>query len=209
MFRILLADLEHQIRKSGWRGGGRWLAERIASIPYRHTEYIVFARSLRASLPAATPRQPVTLRRAEADDLDHLEGVIPPSELRYLRRRLAHGRFCFLAFAGKDLAAYCWATTQVEPDIESVSIPLRPGDTYFNDAYTLPAYRRQGIQTAVHLYRLAYMRDLGYRRAVLIVAKTNAASQRLVHKLGYRKVSHLTYRRILWKRIFRYQPAEF
>jgi RimJ/RimL family protein N-acetyltransferase len=82
---------------------------------------------------------------------------------------------------------------------------LQPGDTYVDDAYTVPAYRRKRIQTAVHIFRLDYMRDLGCRRAILIVDDKNIASQRLVRKLGYQESDHLTFRRILWKRAYDYR----
>jgi ribosomal protein S18 acetylase RimI-like enzyme len=199
----LAADLNHQVRSGGWRQAGRWLVETIVSLPYCRIEYIVFARSLLDPLPAVEPGQPVTIRQAGEADLDRLEGLVLPSELSYFRRRLAHGRLCFLAFDGEKLAAYCWATTQIELDVDVVPIPLRPGDAYLNDAYTIPTYRRRGIQMAVHLYRLAHMKSLGCRRAILIVEEDNVASQRLVRKLGYQDVDRLSFRRVLWKRTYR------
>lgn len=185
VFKRLTYDWREKIQREGWQGAGRWLIEILALLPYRHVEYIVFARSLLEPLPVVTPRLPVTLRPATEADLARFRGLIPPSEIRYFSQRLARGRHCFLALDGEQLAAYCWATTQVDPCVDNLELKLQPGDVYADDAFTAPAYRRQGIQTAVHLYRLQYMKDPGCQRAILIVSEDNAASLQLVRKLGY------------------------
>jgi ribosomal protein S18 acetylase RimI-like enzyme len=205
----LFYDLKETIRREGWLEAGRELVKTLASVPYRRMAYIVFTRPLSDALPDATPKLPVTLRRATEADLVRFEGLVPAWELRYFRRRLARGRYCFLALDGERLAAYCWATTQVEFDVDNLEMQLQEGDVYLDDAYTVPAYRRQGIQTAVHMYRLAYMRDLGCQRAVLIVEEPNVASQGLVRKLGYEATGYLAFRRWLWIRDYRYQPNDF
>jgi len=208
-FARLLQDLRAQAQRDGWRQTGRWLAESLVSLPYCRIEYTVFARSLLESLPAAQPRLPVVLRRATAADLARFEGFVLPSELRHFAHRLARGRYCFLAVDADNLAAYCWATTNVEFAIDNLKMQLQPEDAYVDDAFTVPAFRRKGIQTAVHLYRLEYMRNLGCQRAILIVDAKNTASQRLVRKLGYQEVDHLSFRRILWKRNYNYRQSKF
>jgi ribosomal protein S18 acetylase RimI-like enzyme len=142
-------------------------------------------------------------------DLARFEGLVRPSERHYFRQRLTHGRRCFLALDNNNLAAYCWATTQVEFEIDNLEISLQPGDAYLDDAYTVPAYRRLGIQSALHVYRLRYLLNIGCRRAVLIVRTTNTASQNLVGKLGYHQVDRLSFRRLLWKRSYHYRQRRF
>jgi ribosomal protein S18 acetylase RimI-like enzyme len=202
-------DLRKSIQRDGWRQTGRWLAKILVELPYRHLEYIVFARSLLEPLPVVKPRLPVTLRMATEADLFRFEEVVPKSEIEHFRHRLAHGRYCFLALDGENLAAYCWASTEVRCDVDKLEMQLQEGDAYVDDAFTIPAYRRQGIQTAVHLYRLEYMKRLGCRRAILIVNVTNTASQRLVSKLGYQETDRLSFRRVLWKRTYRYHSGQF
>jgi ribosomal protein S18 acetylase RimI-like enzyme len=202
---LLFHDLRLQAQRDGWRQTGRWLIGTLISVPFCRIEYTVFARSLMEPLPTAEPRMSVSMRPATQTDLARFDGLVPPSELRHFARRLAHGRYCFLALDGENLAAYCWASTQIEFDIDNLEMRLRPGDAYVDDAYTVPAYRRQRIQTAVHLFRLGYMRDLGCQRAILIVDEKNTASQRLVRKLGYQEADHLSFQRVLWKRTYRYR----
>jgi len=134
---------------------------------------------------------------------------VPPSELNYFHRRLAHGRQFFLALDGEKLAAYSWITTQVEFAVDKIDIPLQPGDAYMIGSYTIPNYRRQTIQTALHLHIFAYIKSLGYRRVIATVAEDNVASQRMVRKLGYQDVARYSARRILWKWILHYHPEVF
>lgn len=205
----LILDWREQFRRGDWRQAVRWIVETFVSLPYCRIEYTVFTRALLEPLPVIKPRLSVTLRLAGEGDLVLFRGLVPPSELRYFARRMAHGRHCFLALDGENLAAYCWATTQVEFAWDNLEIPLRSDDVYVDDAYTVPAYRRRGIQTALHLYRLEYMRDLGCRRAILIVENDNTASRELVRRLGYQVMDHLSFRRILWKRTYRYREVKF
>jgi ribosomal protein S18 acetylase RimI-like enzyme len=202
-------NLREQVQRNGWRQGSYWLAKTLGSLPHSRIEYTVFARSLLTPLPIIEVQQPLTLRLATEADLGRFRGLISPSELRHFSRRLAHGRYCVLALAGERLAAYCWATTQVEFDVDNLRMRLQSGDVYLDDAFTMPAYRNQGIQTAVHLYRLAYMKNLGYQRAILIVADDNVASRRLISKLGYEEVDQLTFRRVLWQRTYDYRSGAF
>ena len=205
--RDLWVDWRYRVRYDGWRQASRWLAGRIVSLPYRKREFLVLTRSLQTLPAVPPPARPVTLRRAEPADLALFQGVIPPSELGHARQRLAHGHHCFLALDGDRLAAYCWATTRIDPSMGYLQLPLQPGDAYLDDAYTIPAYRRQGIQMAVHRYRLAYMQQQGCRRAILLIEPDNTASLQLAQRLGYRQVSRLTFRRILWKRTFYYHDG--
>jgi len=193
-------DLQAKIRQSGLLGAGHWLIQYLASVPYEHIEFTVFARSLDEPLPAAHPDIPVTMRLATEEDLPRFRDIVLPSEYRHFARRLTHGRLCFLALLQdnpQELVAYCWAATEIDPDIDKLILDLPPGIAYVDDAYTLPAYRRQGIQTAAHLYRLQYLQILGCKRAILIVDVKNQASQALVRRLGYREIGQTSFLRVM------------
>lgn len=205
----LFHDLQEQAKQADWRQTSHWLLKTLVSLPYCRLEYKVFVRSLQEPLPSATPRQPVTLRLATQADLARFRCLVPPSELRRFSRRLACGRYCFLALDGENLAAYAWATPQVEFEVDNLVMQLQRGDVYVDDAYTVPAYRRQRLQAAVHLYRLGHMKDLGFQRAVAIVEENNAASLQLMRGLGYQEEDHLCFRRILWKRTYHYRQGRF
>lgn len=204
-FISLIYDLRERAQRDSWRQTGRWLVKTLISLPYCHIEYTVFARSLLEPWPIVEPRLPVTFRLATKADLARFRGLVLPSELRRFARRLAHGRYCFLALDGGNLAAYCWATSQVDLATDNLQMRLLPGNVYGDDAYTVPAYRRQGIQAALLAYRFQYMKELGAQRLLAIVDVNNLAGQKMVRKLGYQEVDHLTFRRVLWKRNFHYR----
>jgi ribosomal protein S18 acetylase RimI-like enzyme len=196
----LSQDLPAKFRQSGFWGAARWLMQYLASVPYEQVIFDVFSRSLEEPLPGVLPRRPLTMRLATEADLPHFRDLVLPSEYQHFARRLAHGRFCFLAFPAEnpaDLAAYCWAAGQIDPAIDRLSLSLPEGTAYVDDAYTAPAYRRQGIQTVIHLFRLAHLQQLGYKRAILIVDVNNRASGMLAQKLGYHRIGRATFRRVL------------
>lgn len=205
----LILDLREQFRRGDLRQAVRWSVKTLASLPYRRIEYTVLARSLLEPWPVAEPRLPIVLRRATEADLVRFRGLVSPSDLRHFTHRFAYGRYCFLALDGGNLAAYCWATTQIDLDVDNLEMQLQPGDFYGDDAYTVLCYRRQGIQAAMLLYRNEYMKCLGCQRVVAIVEEDNLASQRMVRKLGYQEVDHLSFRRILWMRTYRYHLGKF
>lgn len=199
----LRQDLPAKFRQSGFLAAGRWLIEYLASVPYEHIVFNVFIRSLEEPLAVAMPRLPTTMRLATEADLLYFRNLVLPSEYQHFARRLAHGRFCFLAFPEAkpdELIAYCWATTQVDPDIDKLCLDLPAKTAYVDDAYTVPAYRHQGVQTAIHLFRLQHLQRLGYKRVVLIIDVKNRASQNLAQKLGYQKIGQATFLRV-WRTI--------
>lgn len=205
----ILWDLSERIGQNPWRQNLAWLARALALLPYRRIEYTVRVRSLEEPLPTAKSQIPVTLRLATADDLPRLKGLVAASEMAYFYRRSAQGRYCFMALHDEKPAAYCWATTEVELGVDNLKIELQPNDVYIDDTHTIPAYRRKGIQAALQVYCLEYMKNLGCRRAVLIIEEGNNASEQLFGKLGYKELDLLSFRRILWKRNYRFRLGNF
>jgi len=205
----ILYDLGERARRDTWRQNLAWLARALALLPYHRIEYTVCVRSLAEPLPTTKSQLPVTLRLATGDDLSRLKGLVAASELAYFRRRLAQGRYCFMALHDEEPVAYCWATTEVKLGVDNLKIELRPDDVYIDDTHTFPAHRRKNIQVALQTYCLEYMKSLGCRRAVLIIEEGNSASGRLFGKLGYKEIDHLSFRRILWKRVYHFEHGHF
>lgn len=188
---------------------GRCLSERLRTFLYCRIEYFVLTRSLEEPLPSLEARVPITYRVAEPDDLSCLRDAVLPSQLAYFRKRLAHGRVCILALYQDNLTAYGWVTDKVTFEIDNLQLQLGPGDAYLDDIYTLPAYRRQGIGGGLHLERLQYLKERGFKRAVLIVRMDNVPALRIGKKLGYQEADRLSFRRILFKRDYRYHNGKF
>ena len=53
------------------------------------------------------------------------------------------------------------------------------------------------------------MQERGFKRAVAIVAVDNIPSLKFVTKIGYREADRLSFRRILFKRDYRYHNGKF
>jgi ribosomal protein S18 acetylase RimI-like enzyme len=209
MLSRFFQDPQAPVKQPGFIGAVRWAVKIASQLPYRQIEYTVFARSLQDEIPTAKPRTPVTMRIATQADLTLFQEIAPSAEIKRFARRLEHGRLCFLALDGEELAAYCWATTRIDPKLEKLRIKLMSGDAYLDDAYTVSKYRRQGIQKALKLWKLQHMKSLGCQRAILIVDVNNHANQILSRKIGFYEADHLTFRRILWYRSYYYHAGKF
>ena len=207
--RGMVQDLAYCLRRRDLATTGRWLGETLRTLFYQRIEYTVFARSLEQPLPSFEACLPIVCRLATADDLSYLRDSVLPSEFERLSRRLAHGRICLLALYQDALAAYMWASEEVDLEIDNLELRLEPGDVYLDDAYTLPAYRRQGIQMGLHIRQLRSWQERRCKRTVAIVAIDNLPSQGLFNKLGYQEVDRLSFRRVLFRREYRYHDGRF
>jgi GNAT superfamily N-acetyltransferase len=205
----LTCDFWDQIKRGDRRELFRWLGKTLKSLPGDTFEYRVFVISLDKDIPTPKPRLPVEIRLATETDLGLLKGLLPPSQLHELFHIHAHGRLIFLAFDGERPTGYCWATPQVEFTIDNLKMRLQPGDIYGGMAYTLPGYRRKGIQTTLQLFRMRYLKELGYKRIIAIVEDDNQASLIMHGKVGFTEADRLIFKRIIWKRIYRYQAGKF
>jgi ribosomal protein S18 acetylase RimI-like enzyme len=207
--RLIVQDFIYHLRNKNPGELGRWIFEKLSTLLYCRIEYFVLTRSLEEPLPLLEARLPITYRVAEPGDLSRLRDAILPSELAYFRARLARGRTCLLGFHQDEVAAYGWITDEVVFAIDNLQLRLGPGDAYVDDIYTLPAYRRQGIGSELHLRRLQYLKERGFKRSVLIVRVDNVPALKIDKKLGYEEADRLTFRRILLKRDYHYHKGKF
>jgi ribosomal protein S18 acetylase RimI-like enzyme len=187
----------------------QWLSGVLRTSVYHRIEYLIYAYSLQDPLPTFEARLPVTFRVAGPEDLPYLQNIVSPSEFAHFGKRLAHGRICTLALYRGKITAYVWLTDKVKYEIDNLELRLESGDAYIDDAYTLPAYRRQGIQTAMVLQQLRYLQEHGFKRAVAIVAVDNIPSQQVCERLGFKRAGQLSFRRIFLKRDYRLYNALF
>jgi GNAT superfamily N-acetyltransferase len=199
----LIEDWVYLIQRDGWRYALPEVGRAIVTLPYRHIEFIVLARSLLEPLPDLQSRIALEIREFGSADLNLARQINRPSEARVFAQRLAHGHVGFLAQHEGQPAGYAWACTEIDPTIERVNLKLDPGDVLCTDAYTASAYRGQGVQTALTLACLRLFRDLGYRRALAIVEVRNHPSLAVWRrKVGAQAIGWMTFFRIgSWRRV--------
>jgi ribosomal protein S18 acetylase RimI-like enzyme len=178
-------------------------------MPYNHIEWVVLARSLEAPLHSFEPSLPLTFGIAGPDELSLLTDLVPPSELAYFRRRLSHGRICFIATHEKDIVGYGWVTAELDFDIDNLELHLGVGDAYMDDLFTAPAYRGHGIGRAINQKRLQYLRKHSFKRAVSIVRVDNVPALKLSKANGWLEVDRMTFRRLLFWRKYQYHRGLF
>lgn len=195
----LTQDLPVEFRRYGFWRAAYWLWQYFKSIPYERVDFDIFVRSLDDPLPLAQPRLPITTRLATKADLPYFQNLVLPSEYQHFARRLAHSRHCFLTFAQEEPEkpiAYRWAATEIDPDVDDLILNLPAEYAYIDDAYTLPAYRRLGIQIAMYSFWGPYLQTLGCNHIIAIVEVKNRPSQLEKQRLNYQKVGQTTFLRV-------------
>jgi GNAT superfamily N-acetyltransferase len=194
-----------------WRDGARSalpaIGLEVAQLPYRRTSLLLLARSLLEPLPDLQPKTTLDVRPFTQTDLDLVREIDRPSEARLCARRLERGYVGLLALHENHPAGHAWACIKMDPRLERVHPRLEPGDVLCADVYTNPAFRGQGVQTALTLARFRLFRDLGYRRAISYIETRNAPSLAVwQRKLGSVTIGQIDFLRVgLWHRV-RYNP---
>lgn len=172
----LIEDWGFLIQHDGLATALPTISSEVLQLPYRHLRFKILARTLDKTLPNLMLKPNLEIRPFEVDDVDRVRALNRPSEARSCARRLTLGQLGFIAFHQLHAAGYAWGCIAIDPQLERVRIDLESGDILCTDAYTAPAFRGQGIQTALTLTRLLEFRDLGYRRALCIIEEHNLAS---------------------------------
>lgn len=148
----------------------------IGELPYRRLRFVLVARSLLDPFPDWQPKIKVLIRPFEQTDLDLARQINRPSEARLCAQRLAQGDKGLAAFYDDLMAGYAWGSADIHTKLERVHPKLYPGDVLCTDSYTSPAFRGQGILTALTLARLHLFRELGYNRAISYIEVRNSPS---------------------------------
>jgi GNAT superfamily N-acetyltransferase len=164
------------------------------TLPYRRLHFVVVARSLLEPLPDLQPKIALEIREFEPTDVDSVRQINRPSEARACAQRLARGHKGLLAWHNGQVAGYAWGCTEMA--LERVNLKLDSGDVLCMDAYTAPAFRGQGVQTALALARCRLFRNMGHRRAITYIIKNNYPSLVIWRRIGSQIVGQGNFRRI-------------
>lgn len=181
----------------------------IREIFFLKTSTLFFVRSLdRPPEDVATDHDTV-VRELQVQDLALLEAVVERSDFEWYKSLFRRGRTCLVALKDKQLAAYMWLTSAVDPHLERVYVPLAPGDMYVVEIKTMPAFQRQGFQKMLLKHAIAWAKEQGGSRLVSMTGVDNETSLSLHNKLGYRQVSCITRTKVLILLHVRYDPNPF
>jgi RimJ/RimL family protein N-acetyltransferase len=169
----------------------------LARLPYRHLNFILFARSLLDPFPDWQPKIQLTIRAFEYTDLEFVWQIDRPSEARLCKQRLIQGHKGLVALSDGHPVGYTWGSTDIHTQLERVHPQLILGDFICTDSYTSPAYRGQGVQTALTLARFHLFQELGYRRAICYIEVGNKPSLAVWQKkLNSQVMGHIDFIRV-------------
>jgi len=126
-------------------------------------------------------------RQLEVEELGKL-GADPTNCLEYhttLRLAAASHR-CFAALDGSTLACYVWLAEHSVGHEDTMGFRFAiPADTcYLFNAFTVPAYREQGIYTRTAKRALLEMSQFGKSQGLALVEYGNLASMRSHRRIG-------------------------
>lgn len=191
----LIQDWGYLIQRDGWTSAMPEVVQAIVRLPYRRMKFAVMARSLLEPLPSLPqPKIALEIRELESSDVNLVRQVDRPSEARACAQRLARGHKGFLACYNGQMVGYAWGCAEMT--LERIHLKLDSGDVLCTDAYTVSAFRGQGVQTALTLARFKLFRDLGYRRVIAYIETCNHPSLAVWWKLGGQVVGYVDFNRI-------------
>ncbi len=199
----LAEDWKFIFQRDGFKAALPVIGREIAGLPYRRLEFHIITRSLDDPLPDLQAKIPLEIRPFEPDDVERVRVIDRPSEARHCAQRLLCGQKGLIALNWGRPAGYGWGCAEENPQIDTMLVHLDPGSFLCTDVYTAPAFRRQGIQTALSLERFKLFRDLGFRQAVCYIEVRNAPSLAVWQKkLGGKITGHIDFVRLgPWYRV--------
>lgn len=177
-----------------------------------------FSAPDRAGISFAEPILPRIGARFEETDESNAEAMAQAMGLSnpgQIMRRWSLNRRSFAARVEGGIAAYGWVSRGAECVGEmGRQIYLKPDEAYVWDCYTLPAYRRRRLYSALLSHMNTTLADEGIRRIWIGSNLENRPSLRGFVNVGYRPAAQMTHFRIgdlncLWVSNYRDSPAYF
>lgn len=172
----LTEDWTYLLERDGWKSGLWSIKQELGNLPYRRLEFKIIVRSLLEPIPTIKPKIDLEIRPFNLSDIELVRQIDRPSEAKLCAARLTYGYKGLLALHQGQTVGHAWACGKINPVIERIRPKLELGDMLCVDAYTTPAFRGQGVQTALTLARFQLFHELGYRRAVTYIGVHNLPS---------------------------------
>ena len=162
----------------------------------------IWAAYLHTERPRLEPLVPARFDRLGPEAAGALAAAMGPESIPEVIRRFQSGIQCYGAWVGSELAAYGWVSFREEYVGEfRVWVRLVPGEAYIWDCFTLPAYRRQGLYSALLAYMLGQLEKDNECRIWIGADRDNLPSQRGIARAGFRAVADIAVARALAVRL--------
>jgi ribosomal protein S18 acetylase RimI-like enzyme len=155
-----------------------------------------------------TPRLPVELREVQPASVAALATAMNQPDATSVQQRFAAGRRCFAAWSDDAIVAYGWLSSGSEcvGEMERI-IDLPPGEVYIWDCVTLPAFRRQGLYSALLSFMATTAQAESVQRVWIGTGVANTPSLHGFANAGFRPALTVTYARLFRLKLLWYSPA--
>lgn len=175
----------------------------LGEIGYRRL--LLLERSLAQPISDFTPRLPVRIDALKESEVADYLAFRPETARTRVSEALWAGQTCFTARHEGRIVSAAWITSRrAWIDYLGCELELDADEAYLSDAFTLPAYRGQGIAPALCLQQLRHLRQAGYRRVIRGTVPENQSALHAHAKSGFRPVAMLGSLRMgPWRRSFR------
>jgi GNAT superfamily N-acetyltransferase len=123
-----------------------------------------------------------------------------------LLRRIHRGHLGLVGRSGTEIVHLRWVFVGAAwlPYL-SRRLLLAPGEGLLDEVYTVPAWRRRGVETAAAQQTQRLLRARGFGRVLGVIASWNRAPLRLAERQGYQKLGEggywtlFGYRKFFWE----------
>ena len=162
----------------------------------------IWALNLDEPRTAITPLLDVTFRRIGPESVSLLIDMMGDGARAEILRRFETGRRCYVGFVNDQLAAYGWVSLNEEYLGElDLWVRLLPGEAYIWDCFTLPAFRRKGLYSALLMHILGELQTNQLCRVWIGADSDNKASQHGIARAGFHMVANMVVARVFAMRL--------
>jgi ribosomal protein S18 acetylase RimI-like enzyme len=110
-----------------------------------------------------------------------------------VRAAFGRGDLCVGAFAGADLAGYCWFALSAAPHMDRAWLDFPPDVVYTYKSYVRPAFRGRGIAAAMYRFGDPVFLERGRKVAVICVESHNWPSIAAAKRGGFSAAGYAAY----------------
>lgn len=175
----------------------------LGEIGYRRL--LLLERSLAQPISDFTPRLPVRIDALKESEVADYLAFRPETARTRVSEALQSGQTCFTARHEGRIVSAAWITSRrAWIDYLECELELDADEAYLSDAFTLPAYRGQGIAPALCRQQLRHLLQFGYHRVIRSTVPENKSALHAHAKSGFRPFAVMRTLRIgPWRRTIR------
>jgi ribosomal protein S18 acetylase RimI-like enzyme len=153
------------------------------------------------SLPASSKieaKVEADVRLAQSIDISKLTEKFGA---RGMKEGIRKGHLCFIADMDGEILHYKWVAFD-EAYVSELKrkIHFDSNSAYIYSSFTVPDYRGFGLDSKVTTKVFDYLNEQGIEKVYILVRHNNFPSQRVIQKVGYRKMGEIRFIQVLSSR---------